>query len=316
MSSIDIFSRDERSHAGIAPTGLGTRIAPFAHIEKSATIGRDCNICAHATIGNDAALGDRVTVQPGAYVHNETQIGDDVVVGANAAIGDPSGQEEIAQNSQVRTLIRKAAVIGPNATVLCGITVGERSRITAGSVVTRDVPPLAIVSGNPASIVGYEGISNLEEERIESRPVSVGSQPTRVSGVQLHRLPSAADMRGLLSYAEVGKHVPFDIKRFFLVYGVANQEVRGEHAHRTLHQFLICVHGRCNVVTDDGDNRQEFMLDDPTIGLHVPPMVWAVQYKHSSEAVLLVLASQPYDPGDYIRDYSEFLTALRRQEGR
>jgi dTDP-4-dehydrorhamnose 3,5-epimerase-like enzyme len=114
------------------------------------------------------------------------------------------------------------------------------------------------------------------------------------------------DLRGNLSFGEIGNPIPFEVKRYFLVYSVASKEIRGEHAHRSLQQFLICVHGRCHVVADDGTNRQEFVLDSPTIGLHLPPMVWGIQYKYSEDAVMLVLASDKYDPGSYIRDYSEF----------
>jgi len=92
---------------------------------------------------------------------------------------------------------------------------------------------------------------------------------------------------------------------------VASEEIRGEHAHRSLHQFLICVHGRCHVVADDGTNRQEFVLDAPTIGIHLPPMVWGIQYKYSEDATLLVLASDRYDPASYIRDYNEFLALVK-----
>ena len=71
------------------------------------------------------------------------------------------------------------------------------------------------------------------------------------------------------------------------------------------------MHGRCHVVADDGTNRQEFVLDSPTIGVYLPPMVWGIQYKYSPDAVLLVLASDKYNPESYVRDYSEFLTLVR-----
>jgi hypothetical protein len=97
------------------------------------------------------------------------------------------------------------------------------------------------------------------------------------------------------------------VRRYFVVFGVTSEEVRGEHAHRTLHQFLVCVHGSCRVMTDDGLHREAFLLDSPEKAVYVPPMVWAAQYKHSADAVLLVLASEHYDASDYIRDYAEFL---------
>ena len=91
-----------------------------------------------------------------------------------------------------------------------------------------------------------------------------------------------------------------------MVFDVPSVETRGEHAHRECHQFLICVRGSCAVVADDGINRQEFLLDRQDLGIHLPPMVWGIQYKYSADAVLLVFASHYYDSTDYIRNYSEF----------
>jgi dTDP-4-dehydrorhamnose 3,5-epimerase-like enzyme len=146
---------------------------------------------------------------------------------------------------------------------------------------------------------------------VSTTAVEVGANSTRVAGVTLHRLPHVPDMRGNLSFGEIGSQVPFEVKRYFLVYSVASKEIRGEHAHRSLHQFLICVHGRCHVVADDGTNRQEFVLDSPTIGLYLPPMVWGIQYKYTEDAVMLVLASDKYDPASYVRDYAEFLELVK-----
>jgi dTDP-4-dehydrorhamnose 3,5-epimerase-like enzyme len=167
------------------------------------------------------------------------------------------------------------------------------------------------VAGNPARIVGYDGAGSLSAGTASTAPAEVGVSATRVAGVTLHRLPGAHDLRGNLSFGEIGNQIPFEVKRYFLVYSVASKEIRGEHAHRSLHQFLICVHGRCHVVADDGANRQEFVLDSPTIGLHLPPMVWGIQYKYTEDAVMLVLASNKYDPDSYIRNYSEFLELVK-----
>jgi dTDP-4-dehydrorhamnose 3,5-epimerase-like enzyme len=187
--------------------------------------------------------------------------------------------------------------------------------VGAGAVVTRDVPPMAIVAGNPARIVGYDGAGSLSAEAVSTTPTEVGVTATRVAGVTLHRLPHVHDLRGDLTFGEIGGQIPFEVKRYFLVYSVASKEIRGEHAHRSLRQFLICIHGRCHVVADDGANRQEFVLDSPTVGLHLPPMVWGIQYKYTEDAVLLVLASDKYDPGGYIRDYSEFLELVKAPGG-
>jgi hypothetical protein len=119
-------------------------------------------------------------------------------------------------------------------------------------------------------------------------------------------MPRGVDIRGSLTVGEAERSVPFPIKRYFMVFDVPSMETRGEHAHRECHQFLICVRGSCAVVADDGTNRQEFLLDRPDLGLHLPPMIWGIQYKYSPDAVLLVLASHAYDNADYIRDYNEF----------
>lgn len=115
------------------------------------------------------------------------------------------------------------------------------------------------------------------------------------------------DLRGNLSAGEIERDIPFVPKRVFMVYDVPSKFVRGEHAHRTCHQFLIAVSGSVNVVVDDGSKRSEITLSERGVGLHIPPMIWATQYKYSEDAVLLVLASEYYDQDDYIRDYEEFL---------
>jgi dTDP-4-dehydrorhamnose 3,5-epimerase-like enzyme len=119
-------------------------------------------------------------------------------------------------------------------------------------------------------------------------------------------------LRGALSFGEIGAHLPFQPKRFFAIYDVAAREVRGEHAHRELQQFLVCLKGSCAVVLDDGRERDEVALDTPEIGLYIPPMVWGIQYLYSSDAVMLVLASDVYSASDYVRNYDDFLALVRR----
>ena len=100
--------------------------------------------------------------------------------------------------------------------------------------------------------------------------------------------------------------LPFSPARVFTVFDVPSELVRGSHAHRSCELFLVCVRGSLNCVVDDGRHRDEVRLADPDHGLHLPALVWGTQYKYSRDAVLLVLASEPYDPADYIRDYDEF----------
>ena len=120
------------------------------------------------------------------------------------------------------------------------------------------------------------------------------------------------ELRGNLSAGEFESHVPFVPRRYFLVFDVPGKDVRGEHAHRRCHQFLVCVRGSVSVVVDDGTASEEIVLDAPNLGLYLPPMVWAVQYQYSADALLLVFASDPYDPEDYIRDYETFRAAIGR----
>jgi UDP-2-acetamido-3-amino-2,3-dideoxy-glucuronate N-acetyltransferase len=124
-------------------------------------------------------------------------------------------------------------------------------------------------------------------------------------------MPHVVDIRGSLTVGECERSIPFPVKRYFMVFNVPSTETRGEHAHRECHQFLICVRGSCAVVADDGTRRQEFLLDRPDVAVHMPPMVWGVQYKYSPDAVLLVFASHYYDSADYIRDYVEFCEKVR-----
>ena len=130
-------------------------------------------------------------------------------------------------------------------------------------------------------------------------------------GVVLHRLLLVEDLRGSLSVGEFPAEVPFAPTRYFIVFDVPGKDVRGEHAHRRCQQFLVCVHGSLTVVVDDWAMSEEIVLDAPNLGLYVPPMTWAVQYRYSADAVLLVFASDHYDPDDYIRDYDDFLSAVR-----
>lgn len=294
--------------------GNGTRVWAFAHILTGAVVGSDCNICDHTFIEHDVTIGDRVTIKCGVQLWDGVTLEDDVFVGPNATFtNDPFPRSRSRPEAFSRTTIQAGASIGANATILPGLIVGRGAMIGAGAVVTRNVPPHAIVLGNPARIVGYTGTDN--PVAAASAFADSSSEPVErtraVPSVRCSELPRAEDMRGSLTFGEVHKHVPFDVKRYFLVYDVPSKEVRGEHAHKRLHQFLVCIHGRCHLLVDNGTNREEFLLDRPTLGVHIPPMVWATQYKYTKDAVLLVLTSDFYDAADYIRDYNEFLNATQ-----
>lgn len=139
------------------------------------------------------------------------------------------------------------------------------------------------------------------------------SNNVKVPGVRLVHLPVITDRRGSLSFGQHDQHLPFAPKRYFIVYGVPENEIRGRHAHKKCHQFTVCVKGSCLIGMDDGRNRDEVALDHPGVGLYVPPMIWTVVSKFSPDAVQLVLTSDAYLEEDYIRDYNEFLKAVGRR---
>lgn len=290
-----------------AALGAGSRVWAFAHILPGARIGRDANICDHVFIENQVVLGDRVTVKCGVQLWDGVRLDDDVFIGPNVTFSnDPFPRSKQRPAEPARTWVRQGASIGANATIRPGLTIGAGAMVQDGAVVTRDVPPNAIVAGNPAHVVGYVDTGTGEA----ARPVGEGTPALQVAGAALVTLPKKIDMRGSLSVGEIDAQLPFVPQRFFLVYDVPSVEVRGEHAHKACHQFLVCVKGRLSVVLDDGRCRDEVLLDSPARGLHIPPMVWGIQYRFSADAVLLVLASDPYDPDDYIRNYDDYLAAV------
>jgi UDP-2-acetamido-3-amino-2,3-dideoxy-glucuronate N-acetyltransferase len=288
--------------------GDGTRIWAFAHVLSGAKIGADCNICDHVFIEDDVVLGDRVTVKCGVQLWNGTRIGDGVFIGPNATFtNDPFPRSKHHPEQFPLLHIEDGASLGANCTILPGVRIGRSAMVGAGSVVTKHVPANAIVRGNPARIVGYMGGGSPITTPISSRDVP----ELGVGGARLQRLTHAEDLRGSL-VAFNHSELPFTPKRTFLVYGVPTTDVRGEHAHRSCEQFLVCVHGSVACLIDDGVRRREITLDSPDVGLYVPAMLWGTQYNYSADAVLLVAASLEYDPDDYIREYSKFLDEVHR----
>jgi len=296
--------------------GSGTTIWQSVVVLSDAKIGCDVNICAHCFIENDVSIGDRTTIKSGVYVWNGVHLGNDVFVGPNVTFtNDKFPRSKKYPDTFSKTIIEDGASIGGGAVLLPGVTVGSGAMVGAGAVVTKSVPPNAIVYGSPARITGYVQAEYSSEDDGEDVTVEGYSvKPPKnigVSGVTVHRFKSAQDMRGELSVGEFPKDIPFEAKRYFLVFNVPSEKTRGEHAHYKCHQFLICVKGSCAVVADDGYSRSEVQLNSPHMGIYLPPMTWGIQYKYSQDAVLLVFASHTYDSEDYIRDYSKFLQIVR-----
>ena len=136
--------------------GQGTRIWQFVVVLKGAKIGVDCNICAHSLIEGDVVIGDRVTVKSGVQIWDGSVIGNDVFIGPNVTFSNDLYPRSKKYPTQFKCVtIENGASIGANSTLLPGITIGEKSMVGAGAVVTQDVPARAVVIGNPAKIVRY-----------------------------------------------------------------------------------------------------------------------------------------------------------------
>ncbi|MES2316909.1 MAG: WxcM-like domain-containing protein [Pseudomonadota bacterium] len=284
--------------------GQDTRIWAFVHVLAGARIGAECNICDHVFVENDVLVGDRVTIKCGVQLWDGITLENDVFVGPNITFtNDRFPRSKQYPDSFPGTLVKRGASIGANATILPGLTIGANAMVGAGAVVTRDVPPNAIVVGNPARITGYANFA-----AVPAGCVALGTlRELGVRGAKLYRMPLIEDLRGALICGEIDQHLPFTPVRFFVVSDVPSWEVRDEHAHLRLHEFLVCLRGSCSVALDDGTTRDEILLDSPTIGLYVPPKLWRVHYKNSPDAIVLSLCSEKYDANDYIRDYDDFL---------
>jgi acetyltransferase-like isoleucine patch superfamily enzyme len=293
--------------------GRGTRIWAFAHVLEGARIGEECNLCDHVFVENEVEIGDRVTVKSGVQLWNGVRLEDDVFVGPNATFtNDRAPRSKRYPERFEPTVVERGASVGANATILPGRRIGRGAMVGAGAVVTHDVPAGAIVAGNPARIIGYADATPVESGPPGAEQATVLGRRELLAGrVVAIELRHVADLRGDLFAAELEEVLPFRPKRLFVVANVPSKEVRGEHAHRECEQFLLCVRGTVSLMVDDGETRHLFVLDRPTFGVLVRPMIWTSQFGYSADAALLVLASHRYDPADYIRDYANYCELAR-----
>lgn len=123
------------------------------------------------------------------------------------------------------------------------------------------------------------------------------------------------DERGMLVALEEFKDIPFEIKRVYYLYDTKEGVRRGFHAHKSLEQILVCIHGSCRILLDNGEEKKTVSLEKPYEGLYIANSIWREMYDFSPDAVLLVLASDFYREEDYIRDYDEFLKSAHQERG-
>lgn len=303
-----LISQTELSSVSGLAAHTETVIDPRSVVDAGAQVGPGSRIGPHAFVEAQASVGANCVVESGVHICRGTVVEDEVHIGAHAAFASAPG------HAAPPATVKRGAWIGANASILAGVTIGAKAVVRPGSVVTRSVPPAAIVEGNPASIVGYIDTMSVGAAPIAAPKPGLAVEQTPVRGVTVHNFPVIPDLRGNLTVGEFERQIPFKPLRYFIVFGVPSREIRGEHAHRECHQFLICLRGSCAVVADDGERKIEITLDAPERGLYLPPMTWGIQYKYSSDAMLMVFASDYYDSADYVRDYAEFTQLIAQRK--
>ncbi|MBO4467762.1 MAG: N-acetyltransferase [Clostridia bacterium] len=138
--------------------GKETKIWHFCHIQKGAVIGEDCSLGQNVNVSKNVHIGNRVKIQNNVSVYEGVTLEDGVFCGPSMVFtNDPTPRAEFPKGSEnyKKTLVKKGASIGANATIVCGHTLGEYCMIAAGAVVTKDVPPHALMAGVPAKQIGY-----------------------------------------------------------------------------------------------------------------------------------------------------------------
>ena len=119
------------------------------------------------------------------------------------------------------------------------------------------------------------------------------------------------DHRGQLIALESNRHIPFDVKRIFYIYGTLKNVKRGNHAHFITKQLLVVVNGSCKVTLDNGRKKETFIINEPNLGLFQDSLIWGTMHDFSNDCVLLVLADRYYKKSDYITDFDEFLEQVK-----
>tara|TARA_B100001059_G_scaffold175298_1_gene175632 strand:- start:1604 stop:2011 length:408 start_codon:yes stop_codon:yes gene_type:complete len=131
-----------------------------------------------------------------------------------------------------------------------------------------------------------------------------------VSLIKLIDFSSLGDERGSLVAIEGNKNIPFDIKRVYYIFGTQKNIARGFHAHKELNQVAVCITGKCRMLLDNGNAKENVWMDSATKGVLIEDMVWHEMHDFSDDCVLLVLASDIYNESDYIRNYQAFIETV------
>ena len=294
-----------KNHSNIHNT---SHIEGDIQIDESSLIGPNCFLKGNISIGANSKIKGGVT-----FI-GDIDIAQNSIIEPGVSI---ASQNINSEEKEKKIIIGSNSFVGAGSVLHPGIVIGDHTRVDAGSVLMRNIPSYAIVRGSPSAIAGYMKDISYKEPKPQLISESHKEEDLylcKVQGVTIHNFIRIKDIRGDLIVGEFNKNIPFLPKRYFIVLDVPSSETRGEHAHKSCHQFLICTSGRVSVIVDDGKLREEIVLDRPNMGLFIPAGIWGVQYKYSSEATLLVFASDYYDTEDYIRDYDEFISFRKELE--
>ena len=238
-----------------------------------------------------------MTVKCGVQLWDGLRVEDDVFIGPNATFtNDLFPRCRVQRTALPPTTLRRGCLhrrqrhhpARRHASV-AGAMVG------AGTVITADVPANAVVVGNPTRIIGYADADAV------AGPLDLpAGAPCAAVRAEVHR-----DARGRLSHWPLETALPFVPRRLYVVDGAPDGWARGGGAYRRSHQFLVATQGALTVAVDDGRTRLAVRLSGPEAGLHVPPGTWTLQFGHTADASLLVLASEPFDPSERVADYGD-----------
>jgi hypothetical protein len=130
--------------------------------------------------------------------------------------------------------------------------------------------------------------------------------------IRIINLPKIEDDRGNLSFIEEETLIPFKIKRSYWVYDVPGGECRGSHAFKDSEEFIVALSGSFDIILHDGKQERQFSLNRSYYGLYIPRMTWRKIENFSTNSLALILSSGPYNEGDYIRDFNQFLTLIKK----
>tara|TARA_B110000902_G_scaffold258605_1_gene328614 strand:- start:169 stop:579 length:411 start_codon:yes stop_codon:yes gene_type:complete len=131
-----------------------------------------------------------------------------------------------------------------------------------------------------------------------------------MEGVKIIELPKILDKRGNLSFFENSNQIPFDIKRTYWIYDVPAGELRGSHAFKKSHEFIIALSGSFDIILNDGNKEKKYSLNRSYHGVYVPNLLWRRLENFSTNSLALIVSSISYDDNDYIRDFEEFKTII------